>query len=326
VLFLVAVACSILATLFYLLAGPTLLQPKADFYLYLPDTSGLAEGSPVRLNGVPAGKVESIGFSGSRDPRTSIRIVMRLERAAVRGLPNDSYAQVNADTVIGDMYVNISSGQSSTSIRPGSTIKARVDDTPMQSLDLGQFEDSLRSVDALLRDIEGGKSRVGQFVLGESVYRDMRLRVNQLHQALRDATQTTGTIGQVLLTDRAYNDVLDSVRQFEAALTRFEAGEGNAAHFVRNPEQYDAWMKAVSDLRRSIAETRSREFLSSDVAYANLNRSLAGWIQKVDEFNATPMMTSTHVYENLNGAAIELGNTLRDFRENPKKYLRVKVF
>jgi hypothetical protein len=32
------------------------------------------------------------------------------------------------------------------------------------------------------------------------------------------------------------------------------------------------------------------------------------------------------VYENLNGEARELRDTLREFRQNPRKFLRLKIF
>ncbi len=45
-----------------------------------------------------------------------------------------------------------------------------------------------------------------------------------------------------------------------------------------------------------------------------------------DEFNASPLLTNSAVYDNLQGMAKELQTTTRDFRENPRKYLRFKVF
>jgi len=49
-------------------------------------------------------------------------------------------------------------------------------------------------------------------------------------------------------------------------------------------------------------------------------------IESVDAFNRGPGMTTTQAYDNLNGFARELQGTLRDFRQNPRKYMRLKVF
>ena len=56
------------------------------------------------------------------------------------------------------------------------------------------------------------------------------------------------------------------------------------------------------------------------------NQQLAALIQSVDKMNLNPQLTKTIVYDNLNGSLKELRDSLRDFRLNPKKYLRLKIF
>jgi len=46
----------------------------------------------------------------------------------------------------------------------------------------------------------------------------------------------------------------------------------------------------------------------------------------VDDFNASPAMATTAVYDELNGFAKDLRETVNAFRSDPKKYLRMKVF
>jgi hypothetical protein len=46
----------------------------------------------------------------------------------------------------------------------------------------------------------------------------------------------------------------------------------------------------------------------------------------VARFNSGPMLTSTQTYDSLDGAARDFAASLRDFRENPKKYLRMSLF
>ena len=49
-------------------------------------------------------------------------------------------------------------------------------------------------------------------------------------------------------------------------------------------------------------------------------------IQMVDQMNASPLLTRSDTYEGLNGAVKEIQKTVKDFREHPAKYLRLKVF
>ena len=53
---------------------------------------------------------------------------------------------------------------------------------------------------------------------------------------------------------------------------------------------------------------------------------VSAWMRTVDEMNASPMLITSETYDNLNGMAREVRGTMKDFRENPQKFLRLKVF
>ena len=66
--------------------------------------------------------------------------------------------------------------------------------------------------------------------------------------------------------------------------------------------------------------------MQSDTLYADWNSRVVSLIESVDAFNRGPAMTTTQAYDNLNGFARELQATMRDFRQNPRKFMRLKVF
>jgi hypothetical protein len=82
----------------------------------------------------------------------------------------------------------------------------------------------------------------------------------------------------------------------------------------------------VADLRKGIAQARSGPLLASEALYTDWNRKLGQWIAAVDDVNSNPALETSAAYDNLNGMARTLRDTLRDFRQNPRKYLRLKVF
>jgi hypothetical protein len=66
--------------------------------------------------------------------------------------------------------------------------------------------------------------------------------------------------------------------------------------------------------------------MASDAMYFSWTARVQALIRKVDAAGAGPLLETTQAYEQLDGAARELRDTLKDFRENPQKYLRLKVF
>src|SRR3989442_1561007 len=133
-------ALIILGVLAYLLTGGTLLEPKVSLYLYIPDATGLAPDSPVRVDGIGVGKVDSVTLSGSNDPKRIVKVTMRVGVDKLKSIPVDSSAQISVENFIGDRYVDITSGTNPNSIRGGGEIVYKNQTDFVKSLDLTQLE------------------------------------------------------------------------------------------------------------------------------------------------------------------------------------------
>jgi phospholipid/cholesterol/gamma-HCH transport system substrate-binding protein len=319
-------ALVILSILAYLLTGGSLLTERATMYLYIPDATGLGPGAPVRVDGIGVGKVRSVALSGSSQPDHVVRVTMTVERQRLASIPDDSTAQVASETMIGDKFVDISSGTSRHFVSPGGEIAFKGSPDLLKGLDLRQFEERLKVVSALLDDIELGRSDLGQFVMGEQMYDDLRKRFAQIQSGIRAAASTTSDVGRELHTDQLYRQISQPLVELDGSLARLQSGQGSAGQLLRDSAQYDKLRSEMADLRRSIADLRAAEPMRSDSLYADWNRRALSLIESVDAFNRSPAMTTSQVYDNFNGVARELQDTVRDFRQNPRKYMRMKLF
>ena len=317
-----AVAVVIMGVLVYLLSGGTLFTPKAEIYLYIPDATGLAEDSPVRVDGIPVGAVDSVALSGTNDPKRIVKLVLRVAVDRLQGIPADSTAQISVENFIGDRYVDITSGTSPTSVRHGGEIAYQTQTDFAKSLDLPQLEQQLRQVDAVLTDIEQGRSPLGQFILGDQFYRDLRLRFGELERTVREAVSTTTAIGQVVYSDQMIRRVSAPLQELDRTLGAIQSGQG-MGQYLRDTAAHDALLAQIADVHRAITDLTASDFFRSDQMYTDWNRAITGFIRSVDDVNSQPMFTTTIEYDNLNGFATELQHTISDFRHNPKKYLRL---
>jgi len=326
VLAVCAAAVVIVSILTYLLTGGSLLTERATMYLYIADATGLGPGAPVRVDGIGVGKVRSVALSGSSQPDRVVQVTMTVERSRLNSIPDDSTAQLASETMIGDKFVDISSGTSRRFVSPGGEIAFKGSPDLLKGLDLRQFEQQLKVVGALLDDIEQGRGDVGQFVMGEQMYNDLRKRFAQVERGIRAAASTTSDVGRELHTDLLYRRISQPLLDLDRSLARLQSGQGAAGQLLRDSTQYSELRSDMEDLRRSIADLRAAEFVRSDTLYADWNRRVSSLIESVDAFNRGPAMTTTQAYDNLNGFARELRATLRDFRQNPRKYMRMKLF
>ena len=320
------VALLILMTLFYLLTGGTILEQKAHLYVYIPDATGLGPDSPVRVDGIGVGTVDWVAFSGSSDLARIIRVRMTIERERLPSITADSLAQISNDTLIGDKFVDITTGKAPGHVPEDGEIHFKAQPDLMRSVDLTDFERQLRLVDATLDDLERARTPLGKFVQGDQVYASLRRRMTELQNTLKRATGTTALLGGMVYSDALYQKFRAPLVQMEQTLDRLQSGQGGMGHFLRDPAQYQQLRGMLQDLRNSIADVRAADLVKSDDAYLGWTRTVTSLAAQVDRFNASPALNGLDLYETWNGAAQEMQKTLKDFRQNPRKYLRLKLF
>jgi phospholipid/cholesterol/gamma-HCH transport system substrate-binding protein len=288
------VSLLILGALLYELFGG-LLAPQAEVFLYVPDATGLSNESPVRVDGIDVGRVSTVELSGSKDSSRAVKVTLSLHPGG-------------------------------KTIPGGGELIYKNQPELLRSLDLTQFTQQLRLVDASLTDIEQGRSQFGQFVQGEQFYDQLERKLLDLQAAFHAAVSTTSMVGGLLNSDQLHRQVSDLLVHVDQAVAKVQSGQGPAGKLLRDSAQYDQLLHATQGFRHSIEAWGSSDLLQSDRAYVSVNQWLAALIKSVDELNRNPLLATTAVYDNLNGSMKELQETLRDFRLNPKKYLRIKVF
>lgn len=319
-------ALAILGDLAYLLAGGSIFQQQSIVYLYIPDATGLVAGAPMRVDGIQVGKVSSVALSGSNVPLRVVRVVIQVDRDRLPRIPSDSLAEINPDTLVGDMFVNVSSGKSSRPLPPNGELFFHPQENLVKTLDLSQFDQVLRGIDAVLTDIEQGQSRVGQFVVGEAVYADLIKRVDEAERGFRAAINARTEFGKFIETDAFYRQISAPLVELEQSLERLRTARNGSGPFLNDPAMYNQMRQAAADLRASVASLRAGPFVASDAMYSAWNGSLQKLIDGVDRANAGPLLADTKWYGQIDDAARRLRDGVKDFRQNPRKYLRGKVF
>jgi len=239
-------------------------------------------------------------------------------------VPADSFAQLSSEDLAGDKFVDITSGRSTDRMAPNGELSYKEQTDFMKSLDLSQVAKQLRDVDAVITDIEQGKSRLGQFIQGDEFYRDLRRRTTELQNGMRTIASTTNEVGQSLYTDKLYRQVSEPLATLDQDLAKLQSGQGTGGQLLRDSAQYDQLQASARDLQKTIGDLRSGDFLKSDQMYNEWCRGLAALIQNVEQMNADPMLERSETYDNINGYAKEMRDLVRDFRKDPRKFLRLK--
>jgi phospholipid/cholesterol/gamma-HCH transport system substrate-binding protein len=253
-----------MGTMVYLLTGGSLLEQRALIYLYIPDATGLEKGSPVRVDGIDVGKVSAVRLTGSNQPDRIVRVTLAVTRDRLASFPVDSVAQLSADTLVGDQFVDVTSGTAAQAIGDGGELIYKPQPDLSKSLDLTQFTQQLRALDAVLTDLEEGRSQFGQFFHGTEFYNDLSKQLRELLAGIRAAVGTNTAVGSLLNSDQMYRQVGDLLAQLDQRMAQLESGQGDFGRMLRDSGQYEQLLASVRDFHKSVAALGGGPLLQSD--------------------------------------------------------------
>lgn len=335
------VALAILGVLIFLLTGSQ--RPFANrvtLYTYMEDSAALTQNSAVRLNGIQVGKVSKIELSGSSDPRRVVRMDLQIEDRFLSDIPIDSVAGIGAENLLGTKFINIKKGLSPSTVKAGSEITARdtsnFDDVIEQgNALLVQLQSILKRVDTIVAQVEVGKGSIGKLLVDEDLYNRLVGTVAEVQKLTAALNSDKGTIGKLVYSDELYTDVRGSIARIDNMLEGLQRGEGTAGKLLKDPAMFDDAHKAILDLRKILADVDSGrgtvgKLLKSDQLHNQIASTLGKIDLMIDKMNSGQgtigqLLVNQTLYDSLEGTARELNGLMKDFRANPKKFLRIKL-
>ena len=334
-------ALVILGVLIFLLTGTgKLFAKRSVVYTYLTDSAALAPSSPVRINGIVSGTVESVELSGETAPRRIIRVKMEIETDKLKQIPVDSVAAISAENVLGAKFINIRKGQSRVTIQPGAEIQA-LDTTDFDeviqqgSTLLASLQLILKRVDAIVSLVEVGKGSIGKLLVDEELYNRILALVAEGQNITKALSGTQGSIGKLLYTDEMYNDIRGSLQRVDSMLEGIQQGQGTAGKILKDEALYSELRASVQELRTLVADLNAGKgtagkLLKSEELHDQLKVSMMKIDTMIDKINAGQgtigqLMVNPQLYDTLNGATGEMQQLIKDIRANPKKFLRIKL-
>lgn len=331
----------IVAVLIFLITGNySLFESKSQIFTYMNDAAALDKGAPVNLNGIGIGKVKKIALSGSNDPRRVVRIDMEIPQDKLTAVPIDSVASISAANVLGTKFINIKKGKSSTAIRGGQEIP---------SLNTAEFEDvvqqgyailtSLQGIvdraDRIVAQIENGKGSIGKLLVDETLYNHILAIVDAAQQLANALNSDKGTIGKLIYDPDLYNQVRGELTRLDSIMQDLQSGKGTAGKFLTDPALYDESQKTITDIRKLVDDLNAGKgtvgkLLKSDDLHNQLQATIGRIDLMIDKINSGQgtigqLLVNSQLYDNLNGSTRELHELFKDFRANPKKFLRIKL-
>jgi phospholipid/cholesterol/gamma-HCH transport system substrate-binding protein len=334
-------AMAILAVLIFLITGNTnIFESQGVIYTYMADAAALTNGAPVNLDGIPVGKVTVIRLSGSRDPKRLVRIDMQIPIREMKNIPTDSLASISAANVLGTKYINIKSGKSSNSVSSGEELPSvntgEFEDLVQQGFSvLTSLQDTVQRVDRIVGLVESGKGSIGKLLVDETLYNNLLQILAQVKGLADTLNSDKGTIGVLLNNRELYDNFRATLGRVDSMLQNLQNGQGTAGKLLKDDAVYNETRETIAGVHKLVDDLNAGkgtagQLLKSDELSNQLKGTLTSLDSILDKVNSGQgtigqLLVNQQLYDNLNGATREMHLLMKDFRANPKKFLRIKL-
>lgn len=197
--------------------------------------SGLQPGAPVRVSGMPAGRVEDIAVPPG--PGGKFRVSFAIRDDLHRLVRTDSVATIQTEGLVGGTYLSVSAGTAQAAQLPeGGTLQGR---EPFEMADLlEQMGGTLTMVNDTIEKLRADVEIVVHEVA------DTTREINTLVQEVGDDVQAMAGSGRGILV------------QTEAMLTGLREGRGTAGRILTDDELYVRVTGIAREAEATMAEAR----------------------------------------------------------------------
>ena len=327
---LTIIAAAVAAFVIFLLSGEGgFFWQRYTLHAKFKDVALLKAGAPVRVAGVEVGAVDSLEFDG-----VEVRVTFYLAKDMQPRVTDQSIAYIGSVSLLGEGALDITPALAGTPIPDGGYVKTKR--TPGQLADVAEAAtQGLNEATELIKDMRAGKGTVGKLFSDEKLYQEISGFVDAAETVARNLQQGRGTAGRLLNDEKLYEELESSISNLRTLTDQLNRGEGSLGQLMKDP----AFANSVTGTSKNLETLTARlnkgegtagKLLTDDALYKRFDELTGRLDTLTRELNegkgtAGQLLKDQKLYDNLNAAASELRGLVSDIRQDPQKYLRVKV-
>jgi len=336
-------ASLILALLLFLMSGTGgYFSHRITMVSYFDNASGLRVGAPVRLNGVDIGNVVAIRVVPDKDKQlTPVEVIMKVSTKYGFNLRRDSVTSLDTAGVLGETYLDIDSAQAvgqpakdgdtlPTQVHPDFNEVVRSSQSTLQNMDA-----LLKRADRILAFAESGKGSIGKLIYDPTLYNRFSDTVADFQAIVNQIAKGQGSLGALINRNDAYDKFLGTLDKINGVVDDMQAGKGTAGKFLKDPTLYNNANDTIANLKQVTGDINAGKGtlgkLSKD---EELAKKIDTTVTKLEALTsdleagrgtAGKFLKDDTLYNNVNQVLVETQGLIKAIRENPKKYLSIKL-
>lgn len=342
--FVLAGIILIVLGIFYV-TGTGALGPKYHLVTYLPEVAGLTVGAPVTIDGVDVGNVDTIRMAPVRPGQApnrdrTVEVVMRINRDFQNYIRTDSTATLFTEGFVGNRVVTIQRGFTGQVLRDGQEVPGLAEKAMTQVVSRGadlmaNLNTLTSQISEMVADMQRGQGTIGKLLHDESAYNRLNAVLSHADQITSSVQQGQGTIGKLIASDALYAKADSAVGHLDNVMAAVDQQKGSLGKFIFDPSFHDSARQLLDNSNALLSGVRAGrgtlgKLATDDELYATWRQTGENLEQvtadlKSPNSSAGKFFTNPQFYDNTTGVAGDLRLLLNDFRQNPGKFLKVKL-
>jgi phospholipid/cholesterol/gamma-HCH transport system substrate-binding protein len=329
----------------------SLFRRTLTYHTRFAAAEGLKNGDEVRLAGKLVGKIDKVEFGPiptSKDEKPILVTMVVDAREVNSRIRKDSQAVLAQQGFLGDHVVDISAGTINAEPLPDGGEVLSADQAGLAQVFSGandilvQFNTVGKQLQELMDNINQGKGTVGKLLHDDEFYTNLNRTVLAFQDLGSRISKGEGTAGKLINDPKLYEDLRAATNDIQGIVADARAGKGTIGKLINDDQVYrqandmlaklnstaEKFERITDDIeagRGTIGKLIKSEKLHDDVqATVASFRSISDRLDK-GEGSAGKLLRDEQLYNNLNQTTAELVKLLYDFRQDPKKYLRIRV-
>ncbi|MGD0681657.1 MAG: MlaD family protein [Terracidiphilus sp.] len=339
---LVLMASAVLIVLILLMSSSTggLFARKLALRSYFENAAGLKDGAPVTLEGVTIGNVVHVRVVADRNP-TPVEVTMRVGHEYLDRLHTDSTASIAQAGVLGDSYVDLNSAHASGP-PPVNNAELRASGSPSiqdvvrnSNESIVEIHGMLLKIDTLIDTLNSRHGAVGELINDPEIAGKVKTIATDLETITGAIAGGKGSLGKLITDDTLYNRANSAVDRLDRITIALDSGKGSAGKLLKDDALYDNLNAAVANVNQMVTEINAGKgalgMMAKDPAFAaklddTINR-LDTILQGMNEGKGTlgQLVQNRALYDHADQALDQAQQLVKGIREDPKKYLVIKM-
>ncbi len=304
---LAAVSISLLILGYNYLKGNDIFSSNKTYYANYNQLEGLDISNPVKINGVPVGRVKEFNFIPGK-------LNLVTATFSIKGnvtIPKNSIAKITSSDILGSKEVDILLGDDPVFAKNGDTLKSNVEADLTASVQ-NEILPIKEKAETLLGTLDTVVTSINT-VFNAQTRKNLTKSIASIQTTLNHLSTTTGTFDTLLK---------GNTTRLSQIFSNVESITGNLKD---NNKQITNLIANLSSITDSVKKAHIVEVFNN--AKTSL-QNVSDVMEKINKGQGTMglLVNDTKLYDNLNSSAKSLNDLLTDLKAHPKRYVHFSLF